>query len=109
MSQRIIWTWRVSGGWKIICRIIRARLSWFPMTDILLMKRSEIVYELTDKKLVRYVGNYTQFRQQKLKNLGHLEEAVRAAAGRIGTAESADRAFQAQTEKGSLLLDPRKN
>ncbi|MFR8898782.1 MAG: ABC-F family ATP-binding cassette domain-containing protein [Coprococcus sp.] len=30
---------------------------------------AEIVYELTDKKLVRYVGNYTQFRQQKLKNL----------------------------------------
>ena len=30
---------------------------------------AEIVYELTDKKLVRYVGNYTQFRQQKRKNL----------------------------------------
>lgn len=42
MSQRIIWTWRVSGGWKIICRIIRARLSWFPMTDILLMKRQKL-------------------------------------------------------------------
>lgn len=42
MSQRIIWTWRVSDGWKIICRIIRARLSWFPMTDILLMKRQKL-------------------------------------------------------------------
>lgn len=42
VSQRIIWTWRVSDGWKIICRIIRARLSWFPMTDILLMKRQKL-------------------------------------------------------------------
>lgn len=42
MSQRIIWTWRVSGGWKITCRIIRARLSWFPMTDILSMKRQKL-------------------------------------------------------------------
>lgn len=42
MSQRIIWTWRVSDGWKITCRIILARLSWFPMTDILLMKRQKL-------------------------------------------------------------------
>lgn len=42
MSQRTIWIWRVSGGWKVTCRIIRARLSWFLMTDILLMKRQKL-------------------------------------------------------------------
>lgn len=30
---------------------------------------AEVVYELADKKLVRYVGNYTHYRQEKLKNI----------------------------------------
>lgn len=79
------------------------------MIDILLMKRQKLSYELTDKKLVRYVGNYTQFRQQKLKNLAHLEEAVRAAAGRIGTAEQLIERFNCINRKRQHLLDPRKN
>ncbi len=30
---------------------------------------AEVVYELADKKLVRYPGNYTHYRQEKLKNI----------------------------------------
>ena len=69
---------------------------------------AEIVYELTDKKLVRYVGNYTQFRQQKLKNLAIWKKQYEAAAGRIGTTESAGRAFQAQTEKAAFARSRKK-
>ncbi len=30
---------------------------------------AEVVYELADKKLTRYPGNYTRYRQEKLKNI----------------------------------------
>lgn len=29
----------------------------------------DVVYEIVNKKLIRYVGNYTQYREQKVKNV----------------------------------------
>ena len=30
---------------------------------------AEVIYEISGKKLIRYVGNYTQYRQEKQKRL----------------------------------------
>ena len=69
---------------------------------------AEIVYELDDKKLVKYSGNYTYYRQEKLKNIQLQRKAYQRQQEEISRLNQVIERFKHKPAKASFARSKKK-
>ena len=69
---------------------------------------AEIVYELEDKKLVKYSGNYTYYRQEKLKNIQLQKKAYQRQQEEISRLNQVIERFKHKPAKASFARSKKK-
>lgn len=69
---------------------------------------AEIVYELEDKKLVKYSGNYTYYRQEKLKNIQLQKKAYQRQQEEISRLNQLIERFKHKPAKASFARSKKK-
>ncbi len=69
---------------------------------------AEIVYELTENRLVRYVGNYTAYRQQKLKNIEIQKKRYEQQQAEIARLEELIERFRHKPRKAAFARSKKK-
>lgn len=69
---------------------------------------AEIVYELTQNRLVRYVGNYTDYRQQKLKKIEIQRKRYEQQQAEIARLEGLIERFKHKPKKAAFARSKKK-
>ncbi|MCI9635019.1 MAG: ABC-F family ATP-binding cassette domain-containing protein [Hungatella sp.] len=69
---------------------------------------AEVVYELSDRKLVRYPGNYTHYRQEKLKNIRLQQKAYDRQQEEIRRLEALVERFKHKPRKAGFARSKKK-
>lgn len=69
---------------------------------------AEIVYELTENRLVRYVGNYSAYRQQKLKNIEIQKKRYEQQQAEIARLEELIERFRHKPRKAAFARSKKK-
>lgn len=70
---------------------------------------ADVIYELSDKSLSRYPGNYTQYRQEKLKKLQLQKKAYERQQEEIARLEGLIERFKNKPTKASFARAKRKS
>lgn len=71
-------------------------------------RTAEIVYELTGKKLVRYVGNYTEYRRQKYKKIEIQKKLYEQQQAEIDRLEALIERFKHKPKKAAFARSKKK-
>lgn len=69
---------------------------------------AEVVYELSHKKLTRYPGNYTHYRQEKLKNIRIQKKAYERQQEEIGRLNEVIERFKHKPTKAAFARSKKK-
>lgn len=71
-------------------------------------RTAEIVYELTGRKLVRYVGNYTEYRRQKYKKIEIQKKQYEQQQAEINRLETLIERFKHKPKKAAFARSKKK-